>query len=69
VLEALHAQADLAGELDEAAFVAEMDTRIRAALPPDDAVSLLHATPLDQLHMGLDRWRRKRAEAGENATL
>jgi glyoxylase-like metal-dependent hydrolase (beta-lactamase superfamily II) len=63
VLEALHAQADLAGELDEAAFVAELESRIRAALPPEDAPSLLHATPLDQLHMGLDRWRRKRAEA------
>ena len=59
VLEALDAQVELEGTTDgEAGFVAAMGERVRAALGPD-AEAMLSATPLDQLHMGLARWRKK----------
>jgi glyoxylase-like metal-dependent hydrolase (beta-lactamase superfamily II) len=59
-IEALHAQADLEAERDEAGFVAAMEERVRAGCGPD-APAMLMATPLDQLHMGLARWRSKHA--------
>jgi glyoxylase-like metal-dependent hydrolase (beta-lactamase superfamily II) len=58
VLEALDAQVALEAEHDEHGFVAEMDRRIRAGVE-DDADAMIQATPLDQLHMGLARWRSK----------
>jgi glyoxylase-like metal-dependent hydrolase (beta-lactamase superfamily II) len=59
VLAALDAQVELEGSTDdEAGFVAGMDERIRAALG-EDADAMIAATPLDQLHMGLARWRKK----------
>jgi len=58
VLAALDVQVELEGSTDEAGFVAAMDERIRAACG-EDAPAMLAATPLDQLHMGLARWRKK----------
>src|SRR3954469_8395125 len=58
VLEALDAQAAIEAETDEAGFVAAMDERIRAGCG-EDADAMVQATPLDQLHMGLARWRKK----------
>ena len=58
VLAALDAQVELEGMGDEASFVAAMDERIRAGCG-EDAESMIQATPLDQLHMGLARWRKK----------
>jgi glyoxylase-like metal-dependent hydrolase (beta-lactamase superfamily II) len=57
-LDALHAQAALAADLDEAGFVAAMEARLDEALGPD-AAAMRRATPLDQLHMGLARWLTK----------
>jgi glyoxylase-like metal-dependent hydrolase (beta-lactamase superfamily II) len=57
-LEALHAQVALEADHDEAAFVAAMEARVSEALGPD-AATMIQATPLDQLHMGLARWRKK----------
>ena len=57
-LEALHAQVELEGSHDEAGFVAAMEALVSEAMGPD-ASTLTQATPLDQLHMGLARWRRK----------
>ena len=42
----------------EAGFVAAMEQRVRAGCG-EDADAMLAATPLDQLHMGLARWRKK----------
>src|SRR4051794_26058878 len=58
VLEALQAQVDLEAEHDEDGFVAAMEERVRAGCG-DDADAMIQATPLDQLHMGLARWRKK----------
>jgi glyoxylase-like metal-dependent hydrolase (beta-lactamase superfamily II) len=58
VLEALYAQRDLAAATDMDAFVAAMDERIRARCGAD-ADAMIQATPLDQLYLGLDRWRTK----------
>jgi glyoxylase-like metal-dependent hydrolase (beta-lactamase superfamily II) len=63
VLEALDAQVALEAEHDDAGFVAEMDKRIRAGVE-DDADAMIQATPLDQLHMGLARWRKKFGDGG-----
>ena len=41
-----------------AGFVAAMDKRIRAGVG-EGADAMIQATPLDQLHMGLARWRKK----------
>jgi glyoxylase-like metal-dependent hydrolase (beta-lactamase superfamily II) len=57
-LEALHAQVALEEGRDEAGFVAAMEARVSEALGPD-AATMIQATPLDQLHMGLARWRKK----------
>ena len=43
---------------DEAGFVAAMEARLSEAIGPD-AATLTRATPLDQQHMGLARWRKK----------
>jgi glyoxylase-like metal-dependent hydrolase (beta-lactamase superfamily II) len=57
-LEALHAQVALEAEHDEAGFVAVMEARVSEGCGPD-AATMIQATPLDQLHMGLARWRKK----------
>ena len=58
-LEALDVQVEIEGSTEgEAAFVAAMETRVRAGCG-EDADAMLAATPLDQLHMGLARWRKK----------
>jgi hypothetical protein len=57
-LEALHAQAELEATHDEASFVAAMEARVSEAMGAD-AATMIQATPLDQLHMGLARWRKK----------
>jgi hypothetical protein len=57
-LDALHAQAQLEATHDEAGFVAAMEARVSEAMGPD-AATMIQATPLDQLHMGLARWRKK----------
>jgi glyoxylase-like metal-dependent hydrolase (beta-lactamase superfamily II) len=57
-LEALHTQVALEAAHDEAGFVAAMETRVGQALGRD-AATMTQATPLDQLHMGLARWRKK----------
>jgi hypothetical protein len=55
---ALHAQVELEAEHDEAGFVAAMDALVSEGCGPD-AATMIQATPLDQLHMGLARWRQK----------
>jgi glyoxylase-like metal-dependent hydrolase (beta-lactamase superfamily II) len=60
VIEALHAQVELEAEHDEAGFVAEMDRRVRQGCG-EEAPALMSAAPLDQLYMGLARWRSKLA--------
>jgi glyoxylase-like metal-dependent hydrolase (beta-lactamase superfamily II) len=60
--EALHFEADLAGEHDLDGFVAAIEARIREQTG-DLAESMKLAAPPDQLYQGLDRWRRKREEA------
>jgi glyoxylase-like metal-dependent hydrolase (beta-lactamase superfamily II) len=57
---ALHQQADLAAETDLDGFVAEIERRLRADAP-ELIESLKLAAPPDQLYLGLDRWRAKRA--------
>jgi glyoxylase-like metal-dependent hydrolase (beta-lactamase superfamily II) len=56
--QALDEQVAIEAQTDEAGFIAAMDERIRAGCG-DDADAMIQATPLDQLHMGLARWRRK----------
>jgi glyoxylase-like metal-dependent hydrolase (beta-lactamase superfamily II) len=60
--EALHAEAELAAQHDQDGFVAAMAARIREGVG-ELAESMEQAAPPDQLFLGLDRWRRKRAEA------
>jgi CubicO group peptidase (beta-lactamase class C family) len=57
-LEALRGQVELEAEHDEARFVAAMEARVSEGCGPD-AATMIQATPLDQLHMGLARWRKK----------
>jgi glyoxylase-like metal-dependent hydrolase (beta-lactamase superfamily II) len=59
VRESLRWQADLAGRLDQDAFMAALHERI-AADAPDDVAPTEQAAPLDHLFLGLDRWHRKR---------
>jgi glyoxylase-like metal-dependent hydrolase (beta-lactamase superfamily II) len=61
-LEALDAQVALEAEHDEAGFVAAMEARVSEGCGPD-AATMIQATPLDQLHMGLARWRKKFVDA------
>ena len=51
-------QVELEAEHDEAGFVAVMEERVREGCA-EDAEAMIRATPLDQLHMGLARWRAK----------
>lgn len=60
--EALHEEADLAAAHDLEGFVAAIEARIVREAGAD-AASVIQAAPPDQLFQGLDRWRRKRAEA------
>jgi glyoxylase-like metal-dependent hydrolase (beta-lactamase superfamily II) len=58
----LHRQAELAARQDPDAFAAALSEQARAEAG-EDGDALIQAAPPDQLYMGLDRWRRKRAEA------
>jgi glyoxylase-like metal-dependent hydrolase (beta-lactamase superfamily II) len=59
---ALHEEAELVQRLDLDGFVAAIEQRVRATIG-DAADAFLQAAPPDQVYQGLDRWRRKRAEA------
>jgi glyoxylase-like metal-dependent hydrolase (beta-lactamase superfamily II) len=59
VREALHWQADLAAQKDQAAFEAALHERIVEAAP-DEVEAIEQAAPLDHLFLGLDRWHSKR---------
>jgi len=54
----LHEQARLAGEHDQEGFI-EAYTRYVREQAGDGADAILQAAPLDQLWLGLDRWRTK----------
>ena len=56
--ETLHEQARLAGEHDQEGFI-EAYTRYVHEQAGDGADAILQAAPLDQLWLGLDRWRSK----------
>jgi glyoxylase-like metal-dependent hydrolase (beta-lactamase superfamily II) len=58
----LHRQAELAARQDPDAFAAALSEQARAEAG-EDGEALIQAAPPDQLYLGLDRWRRKRAEA------
>jgi glyoxylase-like metal-dependent hydrolase (beta-lactamase superfamily II) len=58
----LHRQVELAASQDADEFAAALSEQARAEAG-DDGEALIQAAPPDQLYMGLDRWRRKRAEA------
>jgi hypothetical protein len=58
----LHHQADLAARGDPAAFEAALAEQARAQAG-EEGEAMLQAAPPDQLYLGLERWRRKRAEA------
>jgi glyoxylase-like metal-dependent hydrolase (beta-lactamase superfamily II) len=58
----LHRQAELAARQDPDAFAAALSEQARAEAG-EDGDALIQAAPPDQLYLGLDRWRRKRAEA------
>jgi glyoxylase-like metal-dependent hydrolase (beta-lactamase superfamily II) len=59
---ALHEEAELAARHDLDGFVVAIEQRVHAGAGAD-AASVIQAAPPDQLFQGLDRWRRKRAEA------
>ena len=59
VREALHWQADLAAQQDQAGFEAALHERVVAAAP-DEVAAIEQAAPLDHLFLGLDRWHSKR---------
>ena len=59
VREALHWQADLAAEHDQAGFEAALHERV-AGRAPEEVTAVEQAAPLDHLFLGLDRWHRKR---------
>jgi hypothetical protein len=58
----LHRQAELAARQDPDAFAAALAEQARAEAGADGE-ALIQAAPPEQLYLGLDRWRRKRAEA------
>jgi glyoxylase-like metal-dependent hydrolase (beta-lactamase superfamily II) len=58
----LHRQAELAASQDPDAFAAALSEQARAEAGADGD-ALIQAAPPDQLYLGLDRWRRKHAEA------
>ena len=57
---ALHEEAELVREHDEASFIALMRARVAAAAP-DVAEPVAQAVPFDHIHKGLTRWWSKRA--------
>jgi glyoxylase-like metal-dependent hydrolase (beta-lactamase superfamily II) len=59
VREALHWQADLAAQQDQAGFEAALHERVVEAAP-DEVAAIEQAAPLDHLFLGLDRWHSKR---------
>jgi hypothetical protein len=58
----LHRQVELAASQDPDAFAKGLSEQARAEAGADGD-ALIQAAPPDQLYMGLDRWRRKHAEA------
>ena len=58
----LHRQVELAGRQDPDAFARGLSEQARAEAGADGD-ALIQAAPPDQLYLGLDRWRRKHAEA------
>jgi glyoxylase-like metal-dependent hydrolase (beta-lactamase superfamily II) len=58
----LHRQVELAARQDPDAFAAALSEQARAEAG-QDGQALIQAAPPDQLYLGLDRWRRKHAEA------
>jgi glyoxylase-like metal-dependent hydrolase (beta-lactamase superfamily II) len=58
----LHREVELAAREDPEGFVAALTEQARAEAG-EDGEALLQAQPPDQSYLGLDRWRRKRAEA------
>ena len=58
----LHRQVELAARQDPDAFAAALSEQA-VAEAGEDGAALIQAAPPDQLYLGLDRWRRKRAEA------
>jgi glyoxylase-like metal-dependent hydrolase (beta-lactamase superfamily II) len=58
----LHHEADLAAVHDQAGFVAVLTEQLNAEAR-EQAPAYVQAGPLEHLFLGLDRWRRKRAEA------
>jgi len=59
VREALHWQADVAAQQDQAGFEAALHERVAQAAP-DEVAAIEQAAPLDHLFLGLDRWHSKR---------
>jgi glyoxylase-like metal-dependent hydrolase (beta-lactamase superfamily II) len=57
---ALHEEADLVREHDEASFIELLEERIAGAAPEVSA-QLAQAVPYDHIHKGLSRWWSKRA--------
>jgi len=55
---ALHEQAALVADNDEAGLIAAVEARVRAELG-DDAASFLQAIPPNHIYLGLERWHRK----------
>ena len=55
---ALHEQAALVAENDEAGLIAAIEARVRADLGAD-AESFLQAIPPNHIYLGLERWHRK----------
>jgi glyoxylase-like metal-dependent hydrolase (beta-lactamase superfamily II) len=64
VREGLRTQGELARDNDEAGFVAAMRERLSQHMTPDAQASFEQAAPPEQLYQGLDRYWRKREEAG-----
>jgi glyoxylase-like metal-dependent hydrolase (beta-lactamase superfamily II) len=58
--EALRESASLASEHDRDGFVRAMRERVAAAVPAAEAARIEQVAPFEQLHMGLERYLRKR---------
>ena len=64
VARGLHEHAKLARELDRDAFIGAVEEEIAGGAEPDARESTIMAAPVDLLYAGLERYWRKRAEAG-----
>ena len=64
VRETLREQARLAGEHDQEGFIEAYTGYVREQAG-DGADAILQAAPLDQLWLGLDRWRSKHPQSGQ----